>query len=87
VSRLVVVVNMAVIDECLVNESWNRIERFVAEARLYATEHGFNFATISDIKKSGFFLSPDGDEQLNDLDDDITRHFERICERLDGGAK
>ena len=86
-SRLVLVVNRAVIDECLVDECWYRIEQFVGEARLYATEHGFGFTIISDITKSGFFVSPDGDKQLVDLDDDSTRHFERICQRLDGGAK
>lgn len=86
-SRLVLVVNRAVIDECLVNECWYRIEQFVGEARLYAIEHGFGFTVISDITKSGFFLSVDGEGRSPDLDDDSTRHFERICQRLDGGAK
>jgi hypothetical protein len=86
-NRLVLVVNRAVIDDCLVNECWYRIEQFLGEARLYATEHGFDFTVISDIRKSGFFLSLDGEEKDVDLDDDSTRHFERICQRLDGGAK
>jgi hypothetical protein len=85
--KLVLVINWDSIDQSLVNASDELIEEFVSEAKLYATEMGIGFETIRNIQRPSFFLSHDGDEKLDDLDEIAEAHFIRICERLFVGAK
>jgi hypothetical protein len=83
---MILVVNWATLNSSLVNASDELIESFVSEARLFATEIGIGFETIRNIQRPSFYLSHDGDEKLDDLDEVADSHFVRICERLVGGA-
>jgi hypothetical protein len=83
---MILVVNWSTLDQSLVNASDELIESFISEAKLFASEMGIEFQTIRNIQRPSFFLSPDGDEKLDDLDEVADSHFVRICERLVGGA-
>lgn len=83
---MILVVNLDTLDQSLVNASDELIESFISEARLFASEIGIGFQTIRNIQQPSFFLSPDGDEKLDESDEVSEFHFVRICERLVGGA-